>query len=86
MAELKPCPFCGGEVQVPRWISVEERMPEHGESVAAIIRYTEDAWDVVVGYVLNGEWYTAGHTPGFPITHWMPLPEPPKEGKNNGKE
>lgn len=24
------------------------------------------------------------HTTGSPVTHWMPLPEPPKEGKHDG--
>ena len=64
----------------PKWISVEERLPKEWESVLVRSRcgYTECA--VWLGVL--GKWRcTWDHTLlESEITHWMPLPEPPKEG------
>jgi hypothetical protein len=59
----------------PRWISVKDRLPEegvclgcHGSSVG------------IYGY-LFGEWFDEDDCiceEGY-VTHWMPLPAPPKE-------
>lgn len=69
--------------KVPQWVSVEERLPtdhlkryliafkDAGGSIVDMARYfpsegwTCDNWDV----------------PQKLITHWMPLPEAPKEGE-----
>ena len=58
------------------WISVKERLPEHGQITLC---YDDgemdcDQWD---------EWANVwvGHSQRvIRVTHWMPLPEPPKEG------
>ena len=64
----------------PKWISVEERLPEYDAKVLVVIPryygcdirtarlYKSGAW-------LIGDMSAVGSTP----THWMPLPEPPKE-------
>lgn len=57
----------------PRWISVEERLPEDGESVLVRIRLCDATW-YEVAHRINGRWSTTC------ITHWMPIPQPPKEG------
>lgn len=52
----------------PRWIPVTERLPEDGEYVLA---YSEQDGLMLV---------EARHRfSNWEITHWMPLPEPPKE-------
>lgn len=53
------------------WHRVEEELPKQGEWVlvkSCLVRMMTDFIDK------NGRWY---RTPG--VTHWMPLPEPPKE-------
>ena len=66
--------------QVSRWISVEERLPETIDDVAVIIAdgccyYYRIGWRRA-----NGEWVQAGLGPIVgEVTHWMPLPKPPKE-------
>ena len=78
------------EAQTPKWISVEDRMPDESN----VIEGSKDGMcsDLVIVFVrddtgnsftcdditVNGEWvnYPA---PIFEVTHWMPLPEPPKE-------
>lgn len=62
----------------PRWISVEDRLPENCEFVLCIVRYGEDAWNHELGFVLNNKWVHPGRSDGT-VTHWMPLPEAPKE-------
>ena len=67
--------------KVPRWISVEERLPEHEHEVLVYTdRYggrTEFAY-----YVRHLEaWYQNCCLLIPNVTHWMPLPEPPKEGE-----
>lgn len=62
--------FAELEESIPRWISVKERLPEDGKYVLA--------------YSADDDYMTveARHKfDAFQITHWMPLPEPPKEEK-----
>ena len=64
-------------VTVQKWISVTERLPESGkEGVLIALRWGE----VDIGWCEDGRWssefvneYEEGE-----VTHWMPLPEPPK--------
>jgi hypothetical protein len=62
------------------WIPVSERLPEHG--VIALCRLTFNElrilqWDSVskwwLGYGAGDDWRQKD------VTHWMPLPNPPKE-------
>lgn len=75
------------EARVPRWISVEERMPEVDCNVLV---YATGEYDSVVaitsltnklhGFNITGwrdPWMCFFHD--YAITHWMPLPNSPKE-------
>jgi hypothetical protein len=72
------------EAQVPRWISVEERLPEDREHVLMRIPgydLHEGLYLTVTGF----EYYDKATKPwawknvdGL-VTHWMPMPKPPKE-------
>lgn len=71
--------------QLPRWIPVEERLPENFQNVLCwgeYFRYGDfNAMfaDYALGYQINGSW-------GGEVTNgtkaralaWMPLPEPPE--------
>ena len=66
------------EAAQPKWISVEERLPdEPGEVMAClygricIVWYSNRCFETPSGMVL----YVAENA----VTHWMPLPQPPKE-------
>ena len=56
----------------PRWIPVEERLPQPGERVI-----------VSGGLLMDTAWYENGRFIQFGEeyrpTHWMPLPEPPTQ-------
>lgn len=57
-----------------RWIPVTDRFPEVGKDVLVYSEYDGVSID-----------YHGGDSFGYAlVTHWMPLPEPPKEGANNG--
>ena len=73
-----------------QWISVEERLPEttdeFGRSEDVLI-LDENGWRTVAMYCMpENKWYLSiGAIQGeceypFEITHWMPIPELPKEG------
>lgn len=62
------------EAEQPKWISVEERLPEPGKWVLAYCGSYAN-W-----FVLN-KWCGTEWLHVMPVTHWMPLPEPPKEDK-----
>ena len=75
-------------VTVQRWIPVTERLPEKegwyqvftspdkGHKSINKARYSlEPEWSVNSG---KGRWSGSGGT-WTNVTHWMPLPEPPKE-------
>ena len=62
----------------PRWISVEERLPEENSRV--LIIWFGHIFDVK--YLRKGNAVTLDRQlllAGRDFTHWMPLPEPPKE-------
>ena len=73
------------EAQVPRWIPVEERLPEDCKHVLVFLRrnfvvgWSVDYWHIDTDWLDDGKW--SKNPPGgyFRVTHWMPLPEPPKE-------
>lgn len=54
-----------------KWIPVTERLPEKHEWVLVCSRLVKMRTDFISN---DGHWYA---TPD--VTHWMPLPEPPKE-------
>lgn len=59
-------------VTVQKWISVEERLPK--PTYCVLVYGDEGEMEIdALGY--DGEWM--GYVD---VTHWMPLPEPPKKG------
>ena len=85
------------EAQVPRWISVEERLPErHGQQCVGLYSIGEYkgyltpyvfTWHAYGdnGYV-NGPHFNDEGLDGLKVHYWMPLPplpEPPKEDNND---
>lgn len=68
---------CGGQ-----WISVRDRLPEPGQKIIAVFRnsgglmvdqarYRDDLFDFSGWCNVQME----------SVTHWMPIPKPPKEGE-----
>lgn len=75
--------------QAEGWISVDERLPEHEQSVAFVVR-TDGFQQHLNGCVLGG-FFVRGqrfYVPGLGLeaSHWMPLPPPPTpaEGVEHG--
>lgn len=59
-----------------RWIPVSERLPEDGQTVLVYTGYEI----MIRRYESLGRVFREGTHGGIgPVTHWMPLPEPPKE-------
>lgn len=63
-------------VQMPRWISVKERLPEPYSWVLGF-GFGETEMPIEVFY--DGSEWKDSVLGGWYITHWMPLPAPPKE-------
>lgn len=69
--------------QVPRWIPVEERLPEDRSDVL-VVAYWHERWGVYMGWCAleRAEWSVhigIGDRNDVAVTYWMPLPEPPEE-------
>ena len=66
-------------VTVQEWISVKDRLPE--EKVNCIVHYRhayfddDDYWAIGICFY-DGEKFQIN--PAYKVTHWMPLPNPPK--------
>lgn len=60
------------------WISVKDRMPEYGRYLVTVVR-DDGAVAVHTATYNDLSWWM--HSNVGEITHWMPLPEPPKEEK-----
>lgn len=68
-------------VTIQQWIPVTERLPE--EWVAVLVWSEYGFCEVAVYLGIPGKWRVTWNHAMLEvdsITHWMPLPEPPKEG------
>ena len=84
-SDVNATPTVGG------WISVKDRLPEtrhgvlaftpHSNYILALSLHEDGTWYY---WMDMGRKYYNPHLSG-PITHWMPLPEPPK-GDNNAEQ
>lgn len=76
-------------VTVQEWISVNDRLPDNKEHDWVLAQVAEDNGYMHIPKVMEyrqskNDWFedTYGwiseHNGAFTVTHWMPLPEPPK--------
>lgn len=68
--------------QVPRWIPVEERLPEDRSDVL-VAAYWHERWGVYMGWCApeRAAWSVhvgIGDRSDIAVTHWMPLPSGPE--------
>lgn len=61
-----------------KWISVKDKLPDELDDVLLYC-----GWHITGKY--NGNKFLAedGRTPVFEVTHWMPLPDAPKESNDD---
>lgn len=62
------------------WISVKDRLPAVGEKVLTLSKFGHISDRYLHEYGGGLIFSPDGLKPGRDVTHWMPLPEPPKEG------
>lgn len=74
------------EAQVPRWIPVEERLPESKPPYFQTVNVYTVNGEVLVGFCNRGFWYVMRTEYDYcndaeegEVTHWMPLPQGPKD-------
>ncbi len=69
-------------IENTEWISVDERLPEESGYFLVYISRESEGFRVNAYYYCEDEMWENGDTMAsseyFGITHWMPLPEPPK--------
>ena len=64
------------------WISVKDRLPEY---MCGVIVYIESLCGknfIDKDIFVNNVFHYQEDNPYINVTHWMPLPEPPKEPSN----
>ena len=66
-----------------KWISVKERLPTSSAKYIACVRDRNDAkWTVCADWSCEmRSWFGEFGEIKNKVTHWMPLPDPPKEGQ-----
>lgn len=64
----------------PQWIPVTDFLPEPcADVLIALPEFMGDKTPCVeLGFYRRGQWYLTGECELREVTHWMPLPEPPK--------
>ena len=75
--------------KVPKWIDVDERLPDKNENVLIAANgyvhsaaYYEYSDGMAFSTETGDDMFCAGHGKDK-VTHWMPLPEPPKEEQHD---
>ena len=74
----------GYEAGKPKWIPVSERLPNHfGDFIVAVKEGTGNRYSDYASYDPYQQKWRTGLMLGRmdEVTHWMDLPEPPKEGE-----
>ena len=75
------------EPERSQWISVKERLPEPRFAREWYLVALESGCVKTLAYekpMVKGALFHKGwHETASPVTHWMPLPEPPKEGEHD---
>ena len=69
-----------------KWIPVTERLPKADDGDVLVVKNYRGKTYVDIGEIIEGEAYCCSddyaiHPREHKLTHWMPLPEPPKEGE-----
>ena len=68
-------------VTVQKWISVKDRVPKNSGRYLVVTRNKHDGGTsiAITAYIKCkiGEWWSNDYV--YIVTHWMPLPEPPKK-------
>ena len=86
--EFADCLLANG-VTVQEWISVEDRLPDNKEYDWVLAQVVEDNGFMHIPTVMEyrqskNDWFEetygwiSDHNGAFTVTHWMPLPLPPK--------
>ena len=76
-------------VTVQEWISVKDRLPDNKEHDWVLAQVVEDNGFMHIPTVMEyrqskNDWFEetygwlSDHNGAFTVTHWMPLPQPPK--------
>ena len=69
------------DVAEVKWISVNEGLPEEDTRVLVYLDRNANPYTFFdTDRLKNGKWVRWNKR----VTHWMPLPEPPKGGEDNG--
>ena len=63
-------------VTVQEWISVNEKLPKLGEDVLVAVFDGYDTWVDMDCLMRDGKW--CFETENRHISHWRPMPQPPK--------
>lgn len=61
-------------VTVQEWISVKDRLPKEDE----IVIICTDKNFIYAGELIGDTWFLDNDSWTATVTHWMPLPQPPK--------
>lgn len=70
--------LAGVKWAAPKWISVKERLPEEEEGGKFLVCFSGGNRHLYY-FTLDDGFYHPTYSSDTPVTHWMPLPEPPKE-------
>lgn len=80
LAAYEDTGFTPEEVQQMRWIPVEERLPMPYENPVLVY---DNSGVGMAWYSLKMGWVYRTGLGCVDITHWMPLPQPPKEASHD---
>ena len=76
------------ELSKPRWIPVSERLPDGIALAVNAMRGSYGYLEYLIGYIYKDEESDSGYSCEsagetlMNVTHWQPLPEPPKEASH----
>ena len=66
------------EAKVPKWVSVKDRLPDK-ESMLCLVISNGDLYVSHWHWSGGGPWFFTDGEYDCNVTHWMKVPEPPKE-------
>lgn len=83
ISRMDVCSMLDDAPTVGGWISVKDRLPEHGKRYLIYATSGDNKIGYITTVAFGGHFVLSGRRAYWKVTHWMPLPPGPEENNDD---